>query len=205
MLTVNEELKKLLGDEVAKALEEALKDTNAVLEVKENFIPKFRFDEVSNQAKELKANNAKLAADLESAVKNSKNSEELQATINKLQEDNKLAQEKYESDLLARERDYLISDALRGAGARNPKAARALLNIDDVKVIDGKLDGLEKQLEALKTSDAYLFEINNQQKDDQTKKDKFGNPIQESNGGTTAEEAEALAAKYGFGNPETKN
>jgi chromosome segregation ATPase len=40
---------------------------------------------------------------------------------------------------------------------KNPKAARALLDIEKIKLKDGELDGLEPQLTALKTSDPYLF------------------------------------------------
>ena len=40
---------------------------------------------------------------------------------------------------------------------KNPKAARALLDIEKIKFKDGELDGLEPQLTALKTSDPYLF------------------------------------------------
>lgn len=198
-LRINEEIKKLLGEDALKALEEALKNTNAVLEPQENFIPRARLDEANNQLKELKANNSKLSKDLEDAVKNSKSTEELQTTIQKLQEENKTAQEKYESDIRQRERDYLINDSLRAAGARNPKAVKALLDIDSVKILDGKLDGFEKQLEELKKSDTYLFEATdpNPSPNPRTKFDKFGTEIKENGGGSDLSEAESIAIEMG--------
>lgn len=92
--------------------------------------------------------------DLKSQVKGS---DELTAKINELEKANKAAKEKYEADLTAQQKSFLIDKALTSAGAHNSKAVSALLNLDDVTVKDGALDGLDKQLEALKESDGYLF------------------------------------------------
>jgi hypothetical protein len=202
MFKPNAELKNKLNEEQLKALNELFKDVDVVLEPQDNFIPKARFDEVSTQNKELKTNNEKLSTDLETAMSSSKDAEELKATIAKLQEENKATQEKYESDIKMRERDYLISDALRDAGARNPKAARALLNIDELKVVDGKLNGFDDQLKTLKESDAYLFEIDNNNQDPQPRLDKFGKEIKGDNLNAGDMDAEAIASKYGFGKKE---
>lgn len=197
MLKANSELKSKLNEEQLNALNEVFKDVDVVLEPQENFIPKSRFDEVNTQNKELKANNEKLASDLDAAVSDSKDAEELKATIAKLQEENKAVQEKYETDIKARERDYLINDALREAGARNPRAAKALLNMDNVNIVDGKLNGFEDQLKTLKESDAYLFEAKDPNPNPQPKLDKFGREIKNDglNGGDM--DAEAIATKYG--------
>ncbi len=47
--------------------------------------------------------------------------------------------------------------ALINAGARNVKASKALLNLENVKLDGETLIGLNEQLEELKKSDAYLF------------------------------------------------
>lgn len=86
-----------------------------------------------------------------------KDSDELTAKINELEKANKAAKEKYAADLSAQQKSFLIDKALTSAGAHNNKAVSALLNLDDVTVKDGALDGLDKQLEALKESDGYLF------------------------------------------------
>lgn len=55
-------------------------------------------------------------------------------------------------------RDAAIQAALMTAGARNTKAALAMLDLDKVKLgEDGKLDGLEDQLTELTKSDSWLF------------------------------------------------
>ncbi|MEA5060670.1 MAG: phage scaffolding protein [Candidatus Pelethousia sp.] len=69
---------------------------------------------------------------------------------------------KYKGQLDQLRRDSAIQLALVQAKARNPKAARALL--DDSKIAlnaDGTLSGLD--VEALKKSDPYLFEIEKKQ------------------------------------------
>lgn len=48
--------------------------------------------------------------------------------------------------------------ALTQAGARNIKAAKALLDNEKLELSDEGIKGLEEQLTALKESDAYLFE-----------------------------------------------
>ena len=55
-------------------------------------------------------------------------------------------------------REAAIDRALTAAGARNPKAVRALLDLDKVtQKEDGALEGLADQLEALTQSEGYLF------------------------------------------------
>ena len=52
-----------------------------------------------------------------------------------------------------------MENALSGAKAKNGKAVKVLLNMENVKLdSDGKLIGLSEQLDAIKKSDGYLFE-----------------------------------------------
>lgn len=51
-----------------------------------------------------------------------------------------------------------IELALVKNGARNPKAVKGLLDVEKVELTDEGVKGLEEQLEALKESDAYLFQ-----------------------------------------------
>lgn len=86
-----------------------------------------------------------------------KDSDELTAEIDKLQKANKEAKEKYEADLTAQQKSFLIDKALTNAGARNAKAVSSLLDLDSVEVKDGQLIGLDDQLKALRDSDGYMF------------------------------------------------
>ena len=54
--------------------------------------------------------------------------------------------------------DYALTAALTGAKARNNKAVKALLNMDGLKLNDGKIIGLDEQLSQIKEENSFLFE-----------------------------------------------
>ena len=181
---IHSDLKSLLGEELFKQVDAALKDKDVVIELQENHIPKSRFDEVNTQAKDHKARADKFETDLANALKGAKSQEELNATIAELTASNEKTKTEYETKIAQREKDYLLQDSLKAAKAKNPKAAMALLDLEKLVVKDGKLDGLDAQIESLKKSDAYLFDA----VETRPQVDRFGNPIQgqPSGGGKTA-------------------
>ncbi len=65
---------------------------------------------------------------------------------------------KYENDTAALRLDSALNMALVGAKAKNPKLAKAALDISVIKLDGDKLLGFEEQLEKLKESDGYLFD-----------------------------------------------
>ncbi|MCT6821268.1 MAG: phage scaffolding protein, partial [Lactobacillus panisapium] len=57
-----------------------------------------------------------------------------------------------------------VDSALSKAKVRNSKAAKALLNLDDVKLNDkGEVEGLDDQISSLQKSDGYLFDQGNKE------------------------------------------
>lgn len=56
--------------------------------------------------------------------------------------------------------DHALDGALTGAKAKNPKAVRALLNLEGLKMneADGSILGLKEQLETIQKENDYLFE-----------------------------------------------
>lgn len=82
---------------------------------------------------------------------------DLQAQITALQEQNANEKASYEQTLKQKDYDYALSNALRDAKAKNPKAVQALLNTEAITLDGDKLIGLSEQLEVLKKSDDYLF------------------------------------------------
>jgi len=68
------------------------------------------------------------------------------------------AQKKYDDDLAIFRRDSAVNLLLAQSGARNIKAASALLDLSKFKVNeDGSVEGID--IDALKKSDPYLFVI----------------------------------------------
>lgn len=76
---------------------------------------------------------------------------ELEAKYQKEKED-------WESNLAEVQKNSALEIALTQNKAKNIKAAKALLNLDELQFKDGALEGLEEQLKALRESDSYLFE-----------------------------------------------
>lgn len=66
---------------------------------------------------------------------------------------------KYNTDLAAQRLDAAIDLALASSRVRNGKAARAMLDLGGVKLgEDGKLEGLDSQLEQLRRDSGWLFD-----------------------------------------------
>lgn len=78
--------------------------------------------------------------------------------IEKLKKDAADWETKYNTDVAAMKLDSAVTVALMEAKVKNPKLARAGLDMSLVKLDGEKLLGLSEQLESLKKSDGYLFE-----------------------------------------------
>lgn len=84
--------------------------------------------------------------------------EGLQAEIDRLKGENETTATEYQEKLAKQSFNFSLEKALTGAKVRNPKAVKALLDTEKIKLDGEKLLNLDDQLEALKESDAYLFE-----------------------------------------------
>ena len=71
---------------------------------------------------------------------------------------------KYNEDMQKTTLNYEIEKALICTKAKNQKAVRSLLDNEKITFADGKVAGLQEQLEALRESDSYLFEIEQEKK-----------------------------------------
>ncbi len=120
-------------------------------------IPKSRLDEKIAEVNDYKQQLADRDTQLTELQSKAQGNEELQAQIQALQQQNEQAKTEYQQQLQQKEFDFALTEALRDAKAKNPKAVKALLDTSTVKFVDGKLIGLDEQLTALKKSDDYLF------------------------------------------------
>lgn len=57
--------------------------------------------------------------------------------------------------------DYALTAALTGAKARNSKAVKALLDMDGLKLNDGKIIGLDEQLSQIKEENGFCSKVMN--------------------------------------------
>lgn len=130
----------------------------AVLEGFKGYVPPERFNEVNEAKKNAEALVAERDKQIDGLKKSTGDAETLKAQIEKLQGENKAAKEKYESDLKTFKIDNAVALALTSAGAKNVKAARALLDMSKVSIDGDEVKGIEEQIKGLVKSDSYLFE-----------------------------------------------
>lgn len=126
-------------------------------------VPKTRLDD---KIKELKAANDTIAerdTQLEDLKPKAAGNESLQAEITRLQKENKDNADQHAADLAETQRTFALDSALKDAKVHNPKAVKALLDQEKIKLNGEALEGLTEQLDALKQSDAYLFAEEQQQ------------------------------------------
>lgn len=97
---------------------------------------------------------------LETLKESAKDNEKLQKKLDELQDENKATAQKYAEQLSALEKSHAIETAIRDAKPRNLKAVQALLDMDKISYVDGKLEGLESQLKGLQEAEdtKFLFE-----------------------------------------------
>lgn len=137
---------------------------------------------------------------LEILKKSAGDTASLQKKIDELQEANKTAKAEYESTVKRMKLDFAVDDALTKMKAKNNKAVRALLELDGLEVgEDGKVSGLDKQLEKLAKGDdtKFLFDAESEGAGGKPRANVFGMTPQGPSGGKETESAGAMfAAKY---------
>lgn len=121
--------------------------------------------DVEDAGKEVQTENANLKKQVKERDKQLENlkasagdNEELKKQIKQLQEDNKTQAASHEKELTQLKIDTAVDKALTESGAKNNKAVRALLNLDDAALLDdGLVKGLSEQIDKLKADDGSKF------------------------------------------------
>ncbi len=128
-----------------------------------SYIPKSRFNEINEENKTLKQSVADRDQQLEGLKKSSGDNAVLQQQISDLQKQNADQQKAHDEELAKLKLDNAVEIALSGAKAKNGKAVKAMLDMSKVKMgEDGNLSGFDEQIEALKKSDGYMFDVQEQ-------------------------------------------
>ncbi|MBT2601416.1 MULTISPECIES: phage scaffolding protein [unclassified Oceanobacillus] len=151
------DLKELLGEELYNQVAEKAGDNKIAIVSDGSYIPKEKFDTVNNEKNDYKQQLADRDTQLDDLKKKAKGNDELQEEIDRLKQENEDTKNQYEKDLQDKTFNYELEKALSAQQAKNPKAVKALLDKEAIKLDGDKLLGLEEQLTALKESDGYLF------------------------------------------------
>lgn len=128
-----------------------------ILEGYKGYVPKARFDEVNNAKKAAEDTIKERDGQLEALKKNSGDAEALKAEIIRLQGENKAAADKYAEDLKAMQIAAAVERELTAAGAKNLKAAKALLELDKAELDGDTVKGLADQIKKLKADETSKF------------------------------------------------
>ena len=145
-----------LGEELAiKVAGESKKEL-------EGYVERAKYLELETEKNQLSESNKSLTKNLEEVKKNVGDNEELKKQISDIQEAQKAKDKEYADNIAKIKLDNALDIALMGAGAKNNKAVKALLNLDGAKIgEDGKVVGLDEQLKVLKAAadSSFLFEV----------------------------------------------
>ncbi|MCL2357107.1 MAG: phage scaffolding protein [Defluviitaleaceae bacterium] len=139
----------------------AAKAETASLEELKGFIPYARFKEVNDEKSKLAESLKERDGQLEALKNSSGNTEALKKEITKLQADNTKKDEKHAAEIKALKIETALDAALTAAKAKNVKAVKALLDLDDADLAkDGTIKGLDSQIKKLIEAEdtAFLFE-----------------------------------------------
>lgn len=155
-------LKAIIGEELFKQLP-AEKQKEYEKQDLENisdgaFIPKARFDQVNEQAKEYKKQVGERDEQISDLKEEYKDVDGLKDKVTKLEEDNKKQKEDYEAKLQEINFSNALDKALGEYKVKNSKLVKALLDNEKLKVDGDSIIGLKEQMETIKKENEFLFE-----------------------------------------------
>ena len=144
--------KQGLTDEQISSIENEMKDNKVYTTSLEN--ADARYTKLKGQKVDLEEQIKTANTTIADLKRNNKDNETLQNTI----KEHEATIENLKKEAEKKDFNYALDTALKDAKCKNTKAIKALLNLEGIKLNDGKFEGLESQIEALKQSDGYLFE-----------------------------------------------
>ena len=125
---------------------------------------KSKMDELNKTNESLKSQIAERDRDLKTLKKQAGDNEELTNQFKELQSKYKQDTENLSKELQQTKLNSAVDSALGKAKVRNSKAAKALINMDEVKLNDkGEVEGLDDQISSLQKTDGYLFDQGNKE------------------------------------------
>lgn len=115
---------------------------------------------INVKVERLEAELAKVSADYKEAAQKAGDTEALTKRVEELEADQKQSLAQHSEKLKELKLSHAIETALLSEKAKNIKAARALIDIDKIKVEGDNIEGLNDQIKALKDGEdtKFLFE-----------------------------------------------
>ena len=123
----------------------------------ESYVQKSKYDLAVTEKETLEIQIKEHGKQLEELKKAAKGSEELEKKVKELQDNAAASKAKYEKQINDIQLNHAIDTALREAKAKNAKAVRSLLDMNDIVLDDGKVKGLDKQIKKLQEAEDSKF------------------------------------------------
>ena len=120
-----------------------------------------RYNKLQEQKKQLEEASKGYEKQLKDLQKNNADVDALNKLVEQLQLSNKELEENHSKEMYNLQFDFALESALNNAKCKNNKALKALLDMNSIKYQEGKLEGLNTQIEALQKDASYLFDLNN--------------------------------------------
>ena len=118
-----------------------------------------RYNKLQEQKKQLEEASKAYQKQLEELTKNNADVEALNKLVEQLQLSNKELEENHSKEMHNLQFNFALENALNNAKSKNNKALKALLDMNNIKYQEGKLEGLQEQIEALQKDASYLFDL----------------------------------------------
>ena len=141
------------ANEIVKAMREAKIYTTSLENVD------VRYNKLQEQKKQLEEASKNYEKQLKDLTKNNADVEALNKLVEQLQLSNKELEINHKNEMDKLQFNFALENALTGAKSKNNKALKALLNMESIKYQEGKLEGLQEQIEALQKDASYLFNL----------------------------------------------
>lgn len=155
-------LKEILGEELFKQLPEdkqqEYKDKDLEDISNGAYIPKQRFDQVNEQAKEYKKQVSERDTQISKLKEDFKDTAGLKEKVTELETANKTQKEAYEKQLSDIAFNNALEKSLGDYKIKDSKLIMALIDKDKLKVDEDTVIGLKEQIEPLQKSHDFLFE-----------------------------------------------
>jgi hypothetical protein len=119
------------------------------------------------------------------------NVDELKGEIEKLNGDLATKENEYQTRIADMEFNSVLDGAISESGARNSKAVKALLDLENLKTSKNQADDIKKALEQVKSENGYMFGSD----------EPFQNPVgatETGNGGTGSNPLASMRAAMGL-------
>ena len=118
-----------------------------------------RYNKLQEQKKQLEEASKNYQKQLEELTKNNADVEALNKLVEQLQLSNKELETNHKQEMDRLQFNFALENALNSAKSKNNKALKALLDMNSIKYQEGKFEGLQEQIEALKNDASYLFDL----------------------------------------------